>query len=99
MKKCPFCTGEIPDEAAVCQHCKRDLTASPSPRRKRRAGRTALIGLGLLVLAFILEIISGRPTSQLGAILSGLLIVGAMLAAIILFIVAIVQAVGNRKTK
>jgi peptidoglycan/LPS O-acetylase OafA/YrhL len=99
MKKCPFCAGEIQDEATVCQHCKRDLTAVQSPHKKRRAGRTALIGLGFLVLAFILGAIMGTPTSQAGAVLGSLMIVGSMFAAIILFIVAIVQAVGNRKAK
>ena len=28
---CPFCRGLVPKEAVVCQHCGRDLPASPPP--------------------------------------------------------------------
>ncbi len=28
MKVCPFCSKEIPDEAAICPHCGRDLVAA-----------------------------------------------------------------------
>lgn len=101
MKKCPFCAEEIQDEAILCKHCGRDLTAPEPPRKKRSAGRTAAIGAGFLVLGLISTAIQGgmRPTTQLGAILPGLITGLAIWAAIILFIVAIIQAIRNRKAE
>lgn len=70
---------------------------SESHRKKRKAGRTALIGVGFMVLCFMLAAIPWeRPTTQIEALLPGLLIGLAGWTAIILFIIAIVQAILNR---
>ncbi len=69
--------------------------------KKKSAGRTAVIGAGFLVLAFISSAIQTEttPTTKVGAILPGLITGLAALAAIILFIVAIAQAIRNRNAK
>lgn len=101
MKKCPFCAEDIQDEATICKHCGRDLTTPQPPRKKVSAGRTAAIAAGFLVLAFISSAISGgmRPTTQLEAILPGLITGLAGWVAIILFIIAIIQAIRNSRVK
>ena len=30
MEKCPFCAGDVPEEAVVCVHCQRALTEAPA---------------------------------------------------------------------
>jgi predicted nucleic acid-binding Zn ribbon protein len=47
VKKCPFCAEDIQDEAKVCKHCQRDLTASV-PRRKKPT--LWLVILGIIVV-------------------------------------------------
>ena len=32
MEKCPFCAGDIPEEAVVCVHCQRALTQVYQPQ-------------------------------------------------------------------
>jgi len=78
-----------------------ETQSSERKQTKKSAGRTALIGLGCLVLTFICAVIQSgmKPTTQLEALLPGLAIGLAGWAAIILFIVAIVQAIQNRRRK
>ncbi len=62
MEKCPFCAGDIPEEAVVCVHCQRALTeataglpeaavesaSADAPSRTRR-----LVGVGLVLAGIV----------------------------------------------
>lgn len=56
-KRCPYCGEEILAVAIVCKHCGRELIAQP----KKNPPGTAIagIGLGLLVLGFVIFGVSG----------------------------------------
>jgi hypothetical protein len=101
MKECPFCSEEIKDDAMVCTHCGRVLTTVEMPRPKRPAGRTAAIGVGFLLLSFLCAAIQGsmQPSTQMEALIPGIIIGLLGWVAIILFIVAIVQVFLNRLAK
>jgi uncharacterized membrane protein len=78
-----------------------ETQSSEQKQTKKPAGRTALIGVGCMVLAFICAAIQSgmRPTTQLEALLPGLIVGLVGWVAIILFIVAIVQAIQNHRRK
>lgn len=73
--------------------------ANQHEQKKKPALITAFIGLILLILSIVLDTIEINPTTQFEVIFSGLLSSLTFLAAIILFIVAIIQAIRNHKLK
>jgi hypothetical protein len=99
MKDCPFCFEEVQAGAVVCDNCGSKLPVDQLMKKVRPAGRNAVIGLVFLILTFILAALQSgaRPTTQLGAIFPGLLTGLAGWIAIIFFIIAIVQAILNRR--
>ena len=40
MEKCPFCAGDVPEEAVVCVHCQRALTEAPAGLPEVRTDET-----------------------------------------------------------
>jgi predicted nucleic acid-binding Zn ribbon protein len=96
MKKCIYCRKEVEESAKICPHCGFSLSKPRKP-----AGRTALIAIGFLALGMIINALTlnVRPTTQMQAILPGLLVGVAIWVAIILFIVAAVQAILNLRAR
>lgn len=69
-------------------------------RKVRPAKRNAWLGVGFIAFALLVSAITNgmTPTTQLGALLPGLTIGLSALIGIILLLVAIVQAILNRRS-
>lgn len=78
-----------------------DKQSSERRQPKKPAGRTAAIAVGLLAFSFACTAIQSgmNPTTQMGALLPGMIAGGAGFAAIILFVVALIQAIQNWRAK
>ena len=99
MQKCPNCAEEIEDDVTICKHCRRVIAVAKPPRKMRPAGRTAAIGVGCFALAAIVifyEQGAATPTTKIAALLPALIGGLAIWAAIILFIIAIIQVILNK---
>jgi hypothetical protein len=70
MKQCPFCMGQIPDDARKCQHCGEWVDSSPASGVRNDLGRaankyvnfrivTGVIGLIIFLLFLLLVWIPG----------------------------------------
>jgi hypothetical protein len=61
MKSCPYCAGELQDDALVCNHCGRHISlghglrASGEKLRTIGCGLTLLITLPIIVLLLFTE--------------------------------------------
>jgi len=53
MKKCPFCSEEIQDEAIKCKYCKSELKTNPVNKKTRTAILLSAIFIGVIVVVSI----------------------------------------------
>ena len=64
MKACPFCAGEIPDDATKCKHCGEWVSPQPAEQRgqgdgMRMLGEAAKTGVNFYIVMSIVGLVIG----------------------------------------
>lgn len=80
MTQCPFCAGEIRDDATVCKHCTRGL---PVHALSQRVPTAFIVPIGVLLLGTVTMLISAMPGAPRLLLLPGWLISWAGAALIL----------------